>query len=128
MHISMRSWAWVVPVTLLLTGSAAADVPNDPCTLANAGDPCTTLDGQSGVCVDSNGVLICEEPSPTTTGSGGGTTTGAGGSTSGGDGGSDSGGGDDGGGCSVSEAHPSEGAGALVFAMGLVWALRRRRR
>jgi hypothetical protein len=92
----IRSSVLVIPFVLLLAGSAAADVPNDPCSLANAGDPCTTLDGQDGTCTESNGVLVCEGASATTSGSGGGTTTGgttsgSGGSTSSGsDGGSDS--------------------------------------
>lgn len=112
----------------LVTATALADVPNDPCMGATAGDSCTTLDGQDGMCVDVNGFLTCEEATATGTGGNAGTTSGAGASTGGdgGEGGSGTGDGDDGG-CSVSAVGTTSGAAAsLLLLAGL--ALSRRRR
>ena len=111
----------------LVTSSALADVPNDPCMGASAGDACTTLDGQDGSCVDVNGFLTCEQPSGTS-GSGT-TTTGAGASTSsGGDGGSSDGDAEDDGGCAVSTVGTSRfDASALLALLGLAVVFRRRR-
>lgn len=118
---------WALPF-LLVTTSALADVPNDPCMGATAGDPCTTLDGQDGTCVDVNGFLTCEQPSGT---GGSGTTSGSGASTSsggdGGDGGSSDGDVEDGG-CAVSAVGDAPaGAATLLTLLGLAFALRRRR-
>ncbi|HHH29625.1 MAG TPA: hypothetical protein ENK57_14940 [Polyangiaceae bacterium] len=120
---------WALPFIVLTSASALADVPNDPCMGATAGDPCTTLDGQDGTCVDVNGFLTCEEPSATGSG-GSGTTTGSGVTTagSGGNGGNGDGDSEDGGGCSASGVGATtSGTMGLLALLGLAFAHRRRR-
>ena len=119
---------WALPFLLLVTSSALADVPNDPCMGATAGDSCTTLNGQEGSCVDVNGFLACEEAPATGSGGSTPTTSGAGAGGDGGDAG-DAGSGDgDDGGCSVSTVGATTtGSACLLVLLGLAIARRRRR-
>jgi uncharacterized membrane protein YgcG len=124
-----KSLALCAPL-LFVTSVAYADVPNDPCMDATAGDACQTLMGDPGTCVDTgNGLLDCQESSGE--GGGGGSASGSGGSAngSGGSDGTGDGAAEEDSGCSIGalgRAGGGEALGLLALA-GLCLAFRKRR-
>jgi hypothetical protein len=52
----------ILATSVAVASVASADAPNDPCKGAEAGEACTTFDGEPGTCIESeNGFLDCVE-------------------------------------------------------------------